>query len=730
MQPVVPFAEAGTQLHYGDATVAAHIVCWVADQAFRNPGHLFDAPIFYPREQALLNHTLLLVPSALGAPVWWISHNFALVYNFLLYLSTFLTLAAVYWAMRAFTPIRRWAAAAAAIAATITTDRYWHIVGHLGHLWGILYVLAFFAGWYLLARPRWTSGLAVAGILLLSLFTDFYMLIYSGFSLLFGLVTAFVVFRIRPRWNHVLWLAAAIVLFVVVSLPYVFPYARAAAQHPNERRNSLTFCEINAATPYGWLLPPYQPKRLVTRAGAFIGHRIGEKTHMEDCQFIGYVLLLFLAAESVRLAARIVRRRPLQPLDRFSLLALIFAALCVSLSFGPRILGIRGPFYYLYILVLQYSGFFRNPSRFAFLFEFLSAIPAAVFITAMASKWKWFAPALAVPLALAVYLEHRPIEIIGRMNLKTPEVIDLIDRFNRTDTEPFIVVPDPGNSLPGIWSYPGWRPVANGFRDCALFPDYPVFLQKIDDFPSTRALGAIDQLGIHWIVSIDPALTAKAKANRHLEVVDTRHDRSLLRLVDPGVPSAEWKAEWDKILQRVQAQRAGIPDGESQTVVLANFVPPDFSPFGKTNIEAQHVPGKGMRMTLLGTHISSFFIPVPERYQETLFDEIEVVFQGDDRYADAFVRLYWWPDQPWTEKTGQDGTIVAGDAPGQWIARFNLTENPFYYAESKITRLRFDFTLARPATRPEILVQGVRATRYARVPAQALHATSTEQDSP
>jgi len=717
MHPVVPLSKVGSELHYGDATVAAHIVGWVADQAWRSPFHLFDAPIYYPRSDALLNHSLLLVPSALGAPLWWISHNFALVYNFLLYLSTFLTLAAVYWGLRAFTPVNRWGAVAAAVAATLTTDRYWHIVGHLGHLWGALYVLAFFAGWYFVARPRWTGVLAVAGILLLSLFTDFYMLVYSGFALLFGVVTALAVLRIGPRWSHAGGLGAALVLFAILAFPYVRPYFRAASEHPTGLRSSLTFCEINSASPYGWLLPPYQSKRLVTPLGAVIGRRTGPRTHMEDCQFIGYALLVFLFAETVRLVSRLFRRR-LQPMDWLSLLSLAFAFFCIVLSLGPRILGIHGPFYYFYILILKYSGFFRNPTRFAFLVQFLTAFPVAVFITSLARERKWVAPVLAIPFVLAVLYEHHPTEILGRLPIRRPDVVANIDRYDPTHTEPFVVVPDPGTGLVGIWAYPGWRPAANGFRDCPLFPDYEIFRTEIEDFPSTRSLGAIDKLGIHWIVCLIPDLTARAKANRHLDLLETRQGFSLFRIVDPGAPSAEWRAEWESILRRVQSQREDIPGGESETIVLADFTSQGTSPVQGTNIEAESVPGEGLRVTLLGTHISSFEIPVPEEYQETLFDEIELVFQAGERFGDAAVFLVWGPtDQPRTVRSSEEATLAPGSAPGEWTARFRLCDHPFYYVESRITHLEFEIILAEPESKPSVLVREVRAIRPAELPA-------------
>src|SRR5579862_153461 len=55
-------------------------IAWIVHEAPRDPRHLFDANIFYPERRTLAYSEPLLVPAAMGAPLFWAGASPVLVY--------------------------------------------------------------------------------------------------------------------------------------------------------------------------------------------------------------------------------------------------------------------------------------------------------------------------------------------------------------------------------------------------------------------------------------------------------------------------------------------------------------------------------------------------------------------------------------------------------------------------------------------------------------------------
>jgi len=65
----------------GDSLESAYIVAWNAHQVLADPWHLYDANILFPQARALAFTDHRFLPSALAAPVLWISGNPILAFN-------------------------------------------------------------------------------------------------------------------------------------------------------------------------------------------------------------------------------------------------------------------------------------------------------------------------------------------------------------------------------------------------------------------------------------------------------------------------------------------------------------------------------------------------------------------------------------------------------------------------------------------------------------------------
>src|SRR5262245_16262129 len=86
-----------------DAQLNEWILAWVAHQLPRDPGHLFEANIFYPAHDALAFSEPLIVPGLMGAPLSWTGGSPVLVYNIVLIIGFALTAFVTAWLVEEWT---------------------------------------------------------------------------------------------------------------------------------------------------------------------------------------------------------------------------------------------------------------------------------------------------------------------------------------------------------------------------------------------------------------------------------------------------------------------------------------------------------------------------------------------------------------------------------------------------------------------------------------------------
>ena len=546
MWPVVPITRMASELHYGDATINAYCNSWCADAWWRHPLHYFDAPFFYPRAHSLTSMEPQLVPAILSAPIWVLTRNAVLSYNVLLYLSTFTALLAGYWVLRAILPVGRAAAVLGAVFFAINSDRYWHLSGHLDLIWSGFLPVLFYCAWRMMLRPSlrilWITALAWG----LSIWTSWYWLVFGGCALLGGALAVFCVQRFTRRafWRGVLVMGAAAFCAAILVLPMANLYMRGRVSSHARQRGSMRETEALAATLEGWIFPPHIPERQATAWGLALPPR---PTHDEDSQFIGYLLLAVLLGEAVRLASAYAKRNrsveeELQgeitdeggqgkAIDKLSLLCLAMALVCAALSLGPIIMGHHGPYYYLHLLVLEHTRFFRNPARFAFLFQWFSAVSAAVFLSMILPKRERMAGVVAGVLILIVLAEHWPVIDSARYVPPRYSALAELNCIDSARRQAFVALPDPGNCLAGLSTAGAWRPMLNGFPHSALFSwEYDPLMRHVAKFPGGDSLALLSRNGVQWVVITDNDLLVKARHDQRVQVVYQGEDSALARV--------------------------------------------------------------------------------------------------------------------------------------------------------------------------------------------------------
>ena len=153
--PQIRFMSSRMGEHY-DSLFSVWRLAWIAHQLPRDPLHLFDGNIFYPRLHTLAYSDAVLLPGVLGAPLIWIGLSPVLVHNLLVLFSFAACGVAMYLLCRELTgsPV---AACVGGIVFAFQPYRFAHYP-QLELLWGWPIPLAFLATHRVVTMGRVRDG--------------------------------------------------------------------------------------------------------------------------------------------------------------------------------------------------------------------------------------------------------------------------------------------------------------------------------------------------------------------------------------------------------------------------------------------------------------------------------------------------------------------------------------------------------------------------------------------
>lgn len=343
-----------SRLDNADTALNTWIVSWVAHQLPRDPGHVFDAPIFHPERRTLAYSEHLLAQGALAIPLRRSGASATLTYN-VLALAGF-TLSA--WAM--WLLVGRWtgdpsAGAVAGLAFAFNA----HLLTRYGHLQTLhleFVPLVLLAMDRLATRARWRDGLLLGlGITLVGL-TSIYLLVFVAGATIVGLAARMSEWRQRPAAT-----ARATVLGIVMSVallaPVLWPYW--VVSHEQALVRSLEETARYGAT---W--------RDYLASGGRLHH------HLWSARFFEGSAVLFPGVTVLLLAAAALLD-PVRPVGRVRMLGAI-ALLGVLLSLGPAL-----PLYGWLYDAVPLLGATRVASRWGLLFLMAAAVLAGLGMAAV-----------------------------------------------------------------------------------------------------------------------------------------------------------------------------------------------------------------------------------------------------------------------------------------------------------------------------------------------------------
>lgn len=377
----------------GDPMLNAWIVSWDAKTIFTNPSGLFQGNIIYPSRDVLAYSEHLFAMGLLAAPLYHLSGNPVLAYNFLLFFGAVFSGFGCYLLMRELTS-SRWAGLVAGLFFAFCPFK----LSKMGHLhvffspflpFALLYEYR-----YLRKGGKWNLVLFGAFFLAQAL-SSWHYLIFTSLVVALLWVWVAIFTRRREGLMRLLGAAAAIAVAAIVIVPFALPYLRAHDRLPGFER-SLDELEGYAATPEDFLR--VLPENLVYGDAAPPFELPGARG--ENVLFSGFVVLVFALLALAGLwqgrsnAAPQGAREPEEgggtapapggdaagerdifPFRHGALFPLLLLLLGFMLVLGPRPHGIPNP-PFIAMFHLGLLKFIRVPSRFYVLISLALAMLA------------------------------------------------------------------------------------------------------------------------------------------------------------------------------------------------------------------------------------------------------------------------------------------------------------------------------------------------------------------
>jgi len=454
----------------GDPLFSMWRMAWVRHQIASDPGHLFDANIFYPLPAALTYSDSMLLPALASAPLAGLHIHPVVAYNLMLLAAFVLSGLSAYWLARGLGGDAS-AAWITALAFTIAPFR----VSHFSHL---ELQMTMWMPTVLLAIHRILNGSSrYAGLLVLSLAAQWYSSMYYGlfltmYSAVFGLVLALA--SKVPLRKCASGVAAMVIAGLLVS-PLVYVYAKSTSARGVRSPDTIAFF---SAVPADYLKPGTGNPTYRAFLPRFV--------HAERALFPGLVPpVLAVAAVWPPLTAGRV--------------AMVAAG---AVAFDGS-LGLHGALYPVLYRWIPAFHSVRVPARFAILvvltLSVLAGAGGARILTHVANPWKRAAAAACLTLALVadgwprydrLPMWQSPPSIYAALPARGAVLFEFpvhspADRF--AENLPYMYF--------SMWH---WTPMVNGYS--GFIPaSYQTLVEGTSTFPADGALDYLERVGVTHI---------------------------------------------------------------------------------------------------------------------------------------------------------------------------------------------------------------------------------------
>ncbi len=222
--PLVFHLHNGVVADYGDPLLNSWIISHDIRTIFSSPGNLFQGNIMYPSRDVITYSEHLTSLALVAAPVYWVSGNPILAYNFLLFFGFVFSAFGAYLLVRHLTA-SFWSGLVGGIFFGFVTYKF----SQMTHLqicfsaffpFTLLYLHKFLEG----GRGR---HLALFGLFLLAqMLASWHYLIYISLTVILVVVAQVLASWRRLGWDKLVKLALVGLVCLLVVMPFARPYAR------------------------------------------------------------------------------------------------------------------------------------------------------------------------------------------------------------------------------------------------------------------------------------------------------------------------------------------------------------------------------------------------------------------------------------------------------------------------------------------------------------------------
>ena len=458
----------------------------------RDPLSLFDANIFFPRQDTLAYSEHLFGVALLAAPAYLVTGNAIFAYNVAIALSFFLSGIGMYLLVHELTG-NRWAALASGVIYAAAPYRFLQLfhIQLLSYQW---FPFVFLFLWRFLRDGRPRQLVAVVIFSLLQILSCNYYAMYLALAfVLLGIVLLFVG-RSTLDLKKLLLLFAGAAVVGLTALPLFLPYERNRVEQGYYRRyeDVLQF----SAEPLDYLRPSAYNK-------VFYVDYLPQQLRSEKALFPGALAIVLGAVGWA--ATRRKKKSEGEPSRRVA--RAFFLVLTISgflLSLGPRLeLGdettIFLPYGFLYRHVPGFQGL-RVPARITVLFLLGLAAFAGwgvVWLLGWIARWKpGWQPAIGGAVVLLLILDYQSYSLARVLPPAPP--MPPVYAWLATQPGDFGLLELPiheditKESVRMYYSTAHWKNLANGFS--GWWPnDYWILVGRMRYFPTSGILRFLER---------------------------------------------------------------------------------------------------------------------------------------------------------------------------------------------------------------------------------------------
>jgi hypothetical protein len=555
--PFNPISTINDRIFWGDALQHAWAPSWFC-HAILNGLPLFDANILAPYPNSLAwsegdfgvgIQNFLLLP---------FSRNPVLNFNILNYMSFILAGYGAFLLIRELYPRAGKAALFGGIVFAFNCFRGWRVVGHLTILQ--IHWLPFSTLFLLRSlketKPKNLIGFGLTTLLIF--LSNFYLtVIVSAFYALFlSLLLLFRFFKLQKRR---LWIVLVMVLVVIIEIPFLLPYIKMKA----ERFHVIDALNLYSADMGGYLLPPFYKGRHVNLIGGIIYRQEVKKEHVnENCQFIGYFVLLLALLKMISLSARLIKKEKLAQEDKMEWILFLCAFVFLILSLGPalwfrdRIVFERMPYYYIY-KYLSPIRFMRVTSRYSIIVILAFTILSSACLQNIFDRVKKQYTAWGVFLFLSLYTfgaEYFFTESYPLCRIADNPILAYLRKEKEQGRHYNILIQPVRDRRAILESTFHWHSVMEG----NYFPtNYLQDLSSIQEWkPSVIFL--LEKYKVDMIIASSKEMEEKIRQTPYTEKIEEYENRSLFRIKND---------EFRKFLEEAEVKRDEVyREGKTESV--------------------------------------------------------------------------------------------------------------------------------------------------------------------